>query len=68
MSFRSEALRELELICLSLLLSLLFCSELAAQDLVSKAKTEKEACPLSHHDCCRHAKNHRRLSQKISIH
>jgi len=42
MSFRSESLRKLELICLSLLLSLLFCSELAAQDLVSKAKTEKK--------------------------
>ena len=42
MSFRSESLRKQEVICLSLLLSLLFCSELAAEDLVSKAKTEKK--------------------------
>jgi len=42
MSFRSESLCKLEVICLSLLLFLLFCSELAAQDIGSKAKTEKK--------------------------
>src|SRR4029077_18039743 len=42
MSFRSESLCKLEVICLSLLLSLLFFFELAAQDIVSKAKTEKK--------------------------